>query len=121
MRMKMICAAAGLLSVGFAAPGASASYMEECKAFISEWEVCLASGGDCSKEEDVSETECRCHEETGDEWKLVMAAVASDGVCDATYDDPPDIPVTPPPHSPPPRDIIDQTPSDPGERPAPRQ
>ena len=38
MRMKMICAAAGLLSVGFAAPGASASYMEECKAFISEWE-----------------------------------------------------------------------------------
>ena len=120
MRMKMICAAAGLLSVGFAAPGASASYMEECKAFISEWEVCLASGGDCSKEEDVIETECRCHEKKGDEWKLVMA-VASDGVCDATYDDPPDIPVTPPPHSPPPRDIIDQTPSDPGERPAPRQ
>lgn len=109
MNLKLISTSlGGLVLMGLASPIASASYMETCKALISEWDACRETGGDCTKQTTVIEETCKCHAQKGDEWKLVNAAVAKDGVCDAA--DPP-VPedINPPPADPPNRHIIDRS------------
>ncbi|MAK61636.1 MAG: hypothetical protein CMK09_11700 [Ponticaulis sp.] len=113
-----LAGASGLACLALAAPVASASYMETCKALISTWDDCRAAGKTCLKEEKVIEAQCKCHAKKDGVWKLVNAAVAKDDVCDAA--DPP-VPedIYPPPEPRPSREILDKSrlvPSEPEER-----
>ncbi len=99
MLRKTIIISAGLIAAGHFAGPASASYMSTCNALISEWKTCTESSADCSAQTSKIETNCKCHVQKGDEWKLVMAAVADDGVCGA----PPEDIIIPPPPPPPTR------------------
>ena len=82
MRMKYFAAFIAAAGFGvFAAPAASASYMEKCNALIEKWDTCKETGQACKAEQKVIEEECKCHKQKGDDWKLVMAAVGKDGVC----------------------------------------
>ena len=84
----------------FAAPTASASYMEKCNALIETWDNCKESGNACKAEQKAIEEQCKCHRQKGDDWKLVMAAVGKDGVCAPDW----------PEDTPPPYDIEDPVP-----------
>lgn len=81
----------------FAAP-ASADYMGRCDKLISEWKTCISTTGSCAREEATIRKKCKCHALKGNEWKLVMAAVAESNVCG--NEDPPTIEI-PPPSEPP--------------------
>ena len=105
MKRSIITLSLGMIAAGHFAEPASASYIETCKTLISEWETCRETSADCKSETLKIETNCKCHVQKGDEWKLVMAAVADDGVCGAP---PEDIIIPPPP--PPPTRIITQPP-----------
>lgn len=96
---------AGLL----AATPAQASYMSKCEKLIKAWDVCMESSGSCEAETKAIEEQCKCHAQKGDEWKLIMAAVAKDNVCGKV-----DWPKDPPPDPSPPRQN-DQSKADQGE------
>lgn len=98
MRYFIAAAAGGIISVGIFAMPASASYMQKCNELISTWNACQETGGACAEEQKVIETECKCHVQKGDDWKLVNAAVEKDDVCGH----PPEDIVIPPPPPPPP-------------------
>jgi len=91
-------AAGSIISAGVFAMPASASYMQKCNELISAWEACQETGGACKPEQTKIETECKCHVQKGDDWKLVTAAVAKDDVCGH----PPEDIILPPPPPPPP-------------------
>lgn len=98
MRHILKIAASGVIAtVVFAAP-ASASYMQNCKKLIGEWEACQESSGSCESQQLAIENECKCHVQKGNDWKLVNAAVAKDDVCGH----PPEDIILPPPPPPPP-------------------
>ena len=98
MRHIIKIAASGVIAtVVFAAP-ASASYMQNCNKLIGEWEACQESSGSCESQQLAIETECKCHVQKGNDWKLVNAAVAKDDVCGH----PPEDIILPPPPPPPP-------------------
>ncbi|MCI4643514.1 MAG: hypothetical protein MRY64_01895 [Hyphomonadaceae bacterium] len=99
MRLKLLSSGALLGAIAaLAAPPASASYMENCKALIADWDACRTKGEACKSEQEAIETECKCHAQKGDEWELVMAAVGKDNVCETEWP-PTDIPdSSPPPH-----------------------
>lgn len=103
----LIAAAGGLISAGIFAMPASASYMEKCNALISSWQACQETGGACKSEQTAIETQCKCHAQKGNDWKLVNAAVEKDDVCGS----PPDDYIIPPP--PQPQPPIIRRPSDP--------
>ena len=103
----LIAAAGGLISAGIFAMPASASYMQKCGELISTWEACQETGGACKAEQTAIETQCKCHVQKGDDWKLVNAAVEKDDVCGS----PPDDYIIPPP--PQPQPPIIRRPSDP--------
>jgi len=108
MRRQTTIIAAGIIAAGFLITPASASYMSNCNKLIKAWDECRADGGDCKAEQKTLETECKCHKQKGDEWKLVIAAVGKDGVCA-----PRPWPPTPPPDPSPPRhDDSDHQPDD---------
>ncbi len=93
-----IAAAGGIISAGLFAMPASASYMQKCNELISTWNACQETGGACVEEQKSIETECKCHVQKGDDWKLVNAAVEKDDVCGH----PPEDIILPPPPPPPP-------------------
>jgi len=80
------------------APAASASYMEKCEALIAEWDACKETGSACKPQQKALEEQCKCHKQKGDEWKLVMAAVGKDDVCEKDWPTPPPPDPSPPPH-----------------------
>ena len=105
-------AISALLCVGalsLAAPSASASYMEACKALISDWNACQETGSSCVAETSAIEEKCKCHSLKQGEWKLVNAAVGKDDVCDQS-----EWPPIPPPTPTPPPEIRDPSPPPPG-------
>lgn len=108
----LIAAAGGLISTGIFAMPASASYMQKCNTLISAWESCQEAGGACKAEQTAIETQCKCHVQKGDDWKLVNAAVEKDGVCG---DPPPEDIILPPPPQPPAKPIV-QKPHDAGDK-----
>lgn len=86
MRMKLLSAAALMgCSAMLAAPPASASYMDTCNKLIDAWDTCREAGKACKAEQTAIEEECKCHKQKGEEWKLVMAAVGKDGVCETEW------------------------------------
>ena len=102
MRYMIAAAAGGILSAGIFALPASASYMQKCNNLISAWSACQETGGACADEQKAIETQCKCHVQKGDDWKLVNAAVEKDDVCghppeDITIPPPPPHIVRPPP------------------------
>jgi|GEM_PF-5282915 len=99
MRYMLATAAGGIIAAGIFAMPASASYMQKCNELISAWEACQETGGACKEEQTAIETECKCHVQKGDDWKLVNAAVEKDDVCGHP---PGDITIPPPPPPPPP-------------------
>lgn len=99
MRYVIATAVGGIISAGIFAMPASASYMQKCNELISKWSTCQETGGDCSAQQKLIETECKCHVQKGDDWKLVNAAVEKDDVCGHP---PGDITIPPPPPPPPP-------------------
>ena len=102
MKRSIITLSLGMLAAAQFSGTASASYMETCSALIGEWETCRETSADCKSETVKIETNCKCHVQKGDEWKLVMAAVADDGVCGT----PPEDIVIPPPPPPPTRNFV---------------
>ncbi|MEO0883380.1 MAG: hypothetical protein AAFY34_11740 [Pseudomonadota bacterium] len=108
MKRITLLASISLGVVVFAVPTASASYMETCKALISDWQTCQETGGACSAETAVIEEKCRCHSFQQGAWKLVNAAVAKDDVCDQS-----EWPPVPPP-TPTPPEVRDPSPPPPG-------
>jgi len=105
MIRSTICIGLGVLVVGFAAPPASASYMETCKQLIGEWETCRETGSECAPQQSVLEEKCKCHSLEGDTWKLVNAAVGKDDVCEPNPWPPGQPPIPSPPHDPSPSDV----------------
>ncbi|MCA8900531.1 MAG: hypothetical protein KDA53_04715 [Hyphomonas sp.] len=100
MKLRLFPTAALIAGTALlAAPSASASYMGKCNKLIDAWDTCRATGGACKAEQTALETECKCHKQKGEEWKLVMAAVGKDGVCAPDWPPP-----TIPDPSPPPRE-----------------
>ncbi len=83
-----LAALTGLFSASllFASP-ASADYMGTCTKLIEDWKSCVSTSGSCSVQQKKIETECKCHALKGDEWKLVMAAVAESNVCGSPVPD----------------------------------
>ena len=78
-------AGAAALAATMVPTTASASYAEKCKELINAWNVCRETQEDCSAEETAIEEQCKCHKRKGDDWKIVVAAVGDDGVCDADW------------------------------------
>ena len=98
MRYFIAAAAGGIISAGLFAMPASASYMQNCSKLIAAWEACQETGAACKAEQTAIETECKCHVQKGNDWKLVNAAVEKDDVCGH----PPEDLILPPPPPPPP-------------------
>lgn len=98
IRKTLIITAGMIAAAQFSGP-ANASYMSTCKALITDWETCRETGSECKPETTKIEENCKCHVQKGDDWKLVMAAVAKDDVCGH----PPEDIIIPPPPPPPPR------------------
>ncbi|MEM9053795.1 MAG: hypothetical protein AAGB16_00590 [Pseudomonadota bacterium] len=108
MRYFLAAATGSLLSAGLFALPASASYMQKCDKLISAWAACQETSSACKAEQTAIETQCKCHVQKGDDWKLVNAAVEKDDVCGHP---PEDITVPPPPS--PPAPPITRNPPDP--------
>lgn len=84
--LKIFATAGAVALAATIAPNtASASYMSKCKELINAWNVCSETQEDCTAEESAIEEQCKCHVRKGDEWKIVVAAVGDDGVCDADW------------------------------------
>lgn len=94
MKIRPIALLGALGAASLFAGPASADYMGTCNKLISTWKTCVSSSGSCAGEEQAIRTQCKCHELKGDEWKLVMAAVAESNVCG--NEDPPTIEIPPP-------------------------
>ncbi len=92
-----ISALLGLGALAMSSP-ASASYMQTCDALIADWKSCKAKGANCSAKTSAIETQCKCHALKGNEWKLIMAAVAKNNVCGSNPEDVPPIKLPEPRH-----------------------
>ena len=55
-----IVSGGAIAAIVFAGP-ASASYMQNCKKLIGEWEACQDASGACQSQQLAIETECKCH------------------------------------------------------------